>query len=76
MTESDLNILLSELRAEPEETEWLEFKENNGQELGEYISALSNAACLHNKDYAYLVFGINDNNHRIVGTNFNLNQKI
>ena len=76
MTESDLNILLSELRAEPVETEWLEFKENNGQELGEYISALSNAACLHNKDYAYLVFGINDNNHRIVGTNFNLNQKI
>ena len=76
MTESDLNILLSELRAEPAETEWLEFKENNGQELGEYISALSNSACLHDREYAYIIFGINDKNHRIVGTKFDLNQKV
>ena len=76
MTESDLNIILSELRAEPTETEWLEFKENNGQELGEYISALSNSACLHDKEYAYIVFGINDKTHRIEGTKFDLNQKV
>lgn len=75
MTESDLNILLSELRAEPSETEWLEFKENNRKELGEYISALSNSGCIHDKEYAYIVFGINDETHRVVGTKFDLNQK-
>ncbi|WP_027418820.1 hypothetical protein [Crocinitomix catalasitica] len=42
MTEIELNILLSELRALPAETEWLEFKENNGQDLGQYISASRN----------------------------------
>ncbi len=75
MTKSELNILLSELRAFPNETEWLEFKVNNSQELGEYISALSNSACIHNKDFAYIVFGIDDRTHRIVGTKFNPYQK-
>jgi len=75
MTDSELNILLSELRAFPNETEWLEFKVNNSQELGEYISALSNSACIHNKSFAYIVFGIDDNSHRIVGTKFNPYQK-
>jgi len=75
VTETDLIILLSELRAEPAETEWLEFKESDDHELGEYISALANAACIHNKEYGYIVFGINDQTHRIVGTKFNLNKK-
>jgi len=75
MTEAELNILLSELRAYPNETEWLEFKLNNDHELGEYISALSNSACIHNKENAYIVFGINDRNHRIIGTKFNPNIK-
>ncbi|NDV16155.1 transcriptional regulator [Muricauda sp. TY007] len=75
MTESELNILLSEFRAFPTETEWLEFKVNNGKNLGEYISALSNSACVHNKDFGYLIFGIDDKSHRIVGTKFDLNQK-
>lgn len=75
MTVAELNILLSELRAYPNETEWLEFKLNNHKELGEYISALSNSACVHNKEYAYIVFGINDSNHRVIGTKFNPYQK-
>ena len=52
MTNEGLNILLSELRAFPTETEWLEFKMNNAYELGEYISALSNAACIHGKEFS------------------------
>lgn len=54
----------------PQETEWVEFKKDNYHHklIGEYISALSNSACLHNKDYAYLVFGIEDETHKIVGT--------
>jgi ATP-dependent DNA helicase RecG len=75
MTELELNILLSELRAFPNETEWLEFKLNNATQLGEYISALSNSACIHNKEFAYIVFGIDDSNHRIIGTNFSPYQK-
>ncbi len=66
---------MSELRAMPAEKEWLEFKENNGQDLGQYISALSNSACIHEKEYAYIVFGIQDETHRIIGTTFDLNQK-
>lgn len=64
--------LINELRSQPTETEWFEFKKNNidPDEVGEYISALSNSACLHAKTAAYLVFGIEDKSHEIVGTVF------
>jgi predicted HTH transcriptional regulator len=75
VTDDDLKILLSELRSFPNETEWLEFKSNNAQELGEYISALSNSACIHDKEFGYIVFGIDDKTHRIVGTKFSPYQK-
>ena len=39
MDEREQNILLSELRSFPAETEWIEFKTNNDQGLGEYLSA-------------------------------------
>lgn len=52
------------------ETEWVEFKRNNDQpeKIGEYISALSNAAALEGKANAYLVWGVDDETHAIVGT--------
>ncbi|MFN6946657.1 MAG: ATP-binding protein [Cytophagaceae bacterium] len=75
MEEKDLNILLSELRSFANETEWIEFKINNDEELGEYISALSNSACLHDKQFGYIVFGIDDKTHRIVGTDFTIDKK-
>lgn len=75
MSDKELQILLSELRSLPNETEWLEFKLNNAEELGEYISALSNSACLHDKAYGYIVFGIDDKTHRVIGTNFNSDRK-
>ncbi len=64
--------LLQELLDQPSETEWLEFKKNGiaPEEVGEYLSALSNAACLHEKTAAYLVFGIEDKTQAVVGTNF------
>lgn len=54
------------------ETTFVEFKKNNGdpKEIGEYISALSNSAALAGKAFAYMVWGINDEDHEIVGTNF------
>ncbi|QHI37567.1 hypothetical protein IMCC3317_29470 [Kordia antarctica] len=75
MSENELKILLSELRSLVNETEWVEFKANNAIEIGEYISALSNSACVHDKDYGYVVFGIDDKTHRIIGTTFLSNQK-
>ena len=67
-----LNGLLRELIALPNETEWVEFKQNNNQpeKIGEYISALSNSAALCGKANAYMVWGIDDKTHEIVGTKF------
>jgi len=67
-----LHGLLRELCALPKETEWLEFKENNDdpQQIGEYISALSNSAALCGKVTAYLVWGVTNETHEIVGTKF------
>lgn len=64
--------LAHELRAMPRETGWLEFKHNNAepQEIGEYISALANAAALEGKARAYLLWGVDDATHDVVGTSF------
>jgi ATP-dependent DNA helicase RecG len=72
MTESELITLIDTLRAYPTEQEWFEFKENRytPEELGEYISALANAACLNDKPCGYLIFGIHDKTHDVVGTSF------
>lgn len=79
MNTNQLQILLKDLQALPKECEWVEFKVNNGnpEEIGEYISALSNSACCADQEYGYLVFGIENETHRLVGTNFKpLNEKI
>lgn len=72
MNTADLTALLDRLRAEPRETEWLEFKANRyePQVLGEYLSALANSACLLGKTRGYLVFGIEDGSHAVTGTIF------
>lgn len=63
---------MKDLQALPKECEWVEFKVNNSkpEDIGEYLSALSNSACYHKKDYGFLVFGIEDETHRFLGTNF------
>lgn len=72
MNTQELAALLDRLRREPHETEWLEFKENlyEPQLLGEYLSALANAACLAGKQRGYLIFGVRDESHQVVGTAF------
>ena len=67
-----LASLVRELCALPRETEWVEFKVNEAepQAIGEYISALANAAALVGKAFAYLVWGVRDEAHAIVGTTF------
>ncbi len=72
MNAQELEILIKDLSALPKECEWVEFKveNSNPQNIGEYISALSNSACYHKKDFAWLVYGIEDITHKLVGTNF------
>ncbi len=64
--------LLNELRKLPQETEWVEFKHNNDkpEEIGEYLSALANAAALKGKVHGYLVWGIDNKSHEVIGTTF------
>ncbi|GAX61577.1 ATPase [Candidatus Scalindua japonica] len=54
--------IVQELRRLPTETEWVEFKHNkvNAEEIGQYLSALSNSAALVGKIKAYLIWGIED----------------
>lgn len=72
MNTAELTALLDRLRAEQRETEWLEFKTNRyePQVLGEYLSALANSACLLGRPRGYLIFGIEDGSHAVVGTTF------
>lgn len=67
-----LSGLVRELRGLPTETEWTELKTNNadGQAIGEYISALANTAALEGKASGFLVWGIEDSTHDVVGTSF------
>ncbi len=72
MSAADRITLIDRLRALPTETEWFEFKRNNcePQALGEYLSALANAACLASQARGYLVVGIENITHDVVGTRF------
>ena len=70
--------IVNELRSYDKEKEWFEFKENwfSPDELGEYISALSNSAAIEGRKFAYFVWGINDKTHKVVGTVFDYEQDI
>lgn len=64
--------LVRELCRLSAETEWVEFKVNvrKPEEIGEYIAALANSAALIGKPFAYVVWGISDRDHEVVGTGF------
>lgn len=66
----NLDKLVQELIKLPNETEWIEFKHNNYDPymIGKDISALANAATLREKTYAYMIWGIDDKTHEIIGT--------
>ena len=68
----DLIALIDHLRGLSSETEWIEFKMNHQspEKIGEYVSALANAASLHQVTESYLVFGIDDTTHKVLGTKF------
>ncbi|MEW5251724.1 RNA-binding domain-containing protein [Microbulbifer sp. 2201CG32-9] len=67
-----LQSLLKELCSLPQEAEWVEFKHNNDNApmIGEYISALANSAALLGKQSAYVVWGVENDTHEVIGTTF------
>lgn len=67
-----LASLVADLLAQVNEREWFEFKQDNGdaQEIGEYISALSNGAALRSRTHGYVVWGINNASRQVVGCEF------
>lgn len=72
-TEMDLKSMVSEFRALPSETAWLEFKTNMSDpvKIARYISALANMAAYSGRSYGYLVWGVDDATHEVLGTEFN-----
>lgn len=73
MNNSDLIQLVHKLRALPKENEWVEFKTGTAttnEKLGQYISAISNAACIAHQPFGYLIFGIENDTHLVKGTSY------
>ncbi|MFZ4476904.1 MAG: ATP-binding protein [Saprospiraceae bacterium] len=72
MKEQELKDLLVSLLAYPKENEYLEFKVNQyeKEEIGKRLSALSNGAALVSKEFGYLVFGVENETHHVIGTTF------
>ena len=68
----DLVRLVEQLIAHSTESQTLEFKasSSNALMIGKDISALANAAATEGEDYAYMIWGIDDSTHEIIGTAF------
>lgn len=72
MQNVDIAALVQQLRALPAETTYFEFKEsyNEPEKIGILVSAISNAACLEGQRFGFIVWGIRDKTHELVGTEF------
>lgn len=72
MKDEDLVNLIHSLRDEKAEGEYYEFKKSylDSEKFGRSISALSNSAALCDQKYGYIIFGIDDTTHDIIGTNY------
>lgn len=79
MTEQELLGILTKLLSQEAENEVREFKEaKKGYDftkLGKYFSALCNEANLKGQPHAWLVFGIENKQHTIVGSKFRPQRK-
>lgn len=63
---------LDRLLSLPREQCTVEFKSNLAEqaEIGQYLSALANVAALDGHDRAWLVWGVADGSHAVIGTTF------
>lgn len=74
----DLKKIVQLLLSNVSEEEWYEFKENwyDAVGIGEYISSLSNAAAMYGEECAYLIWGVNNDTHEVMGTTFNYHMDV
>ena len=72
---NDINKILNECLSYDDELEWVEYEENMFviDDVGQYISALSNSAAILGKPNAYMIWGIDNRSHNITGTVINYN---
>ena len=72
MKEKELLSIIADIQASPKECEWIEIKCNNKEPhlIGEYISALANGAAYMGQSRGYLAYGIDDDTHIVLGTDF------
>lgn len=72
-SEEELIEILIELLKNPE-NEYIEFKKASNtfdvDKLGKYFSAMSNEATLKDKQYGWIIFGVDDKTHDILGTDY------
>ena len=70
--DAQLKILIAELLSYPNELQWLEWKHCNDDPdtIGKYISALANSACVENREFGYMIWGIEDATRTVKGTRF------
>lgn len=76
-TDEQLRSLLTELLSYPDELPWLEIKHGNDNpdEIGRYISVLANSACTENREYGYMIWGVENDSRIIEGTAFDPDHK-
>jgi ATP-dependent DNA helicase RecG len=76
MNSDEFGRLILTLCSLPEEVEWVEFKHNNvdADQIGQYISALANTAALLRKTSGFLIWGVEDGSHDLLGTTFKYRQ--
>ena len=57
-----------------DEMEWFEYKKGSAvssvDDIGEYISALSNGAAMNGEPYGFLIWGVHNETHELTGTDF------
>ena len=69
-----LQSLVKKLASQSSENQCVEFKHDNydPEMIGKDISALANSARLYGFTHAYMIWGIDDSTHNIIGTSRNL----
>lgn len=72
MDNQELLELLERMRNRTQEGATVEFKSNlrDPSEIGQYISALANSAALEGASRAWVIWGVKDDTHEVVGTSF------
>lgn len=75
---NNINSILEDLISRKWDEDWYEFKDNwySASGIGEYISALSNAAALAHQDNGYLIWGVHDKTHNLTDSQFDWHQNV